>query len=652
MISSMDAPLQRRRTGPWARAFGLLALLALAGCDGTALVTLTATPATVTGFLSYRVMLDSVALQGSSGGSAQSVLPAGVSVDLAQAASLTEILSASTVPKGTYTSATVTVDYTDAVIVADDGSQSGKPLTAQDANGQSIGQVTLTLTFDPSNPVVISKDSTSQLALGFQLSASNNVNLAAGTVTVTPVLVASSLPIDTKTLRLRGPVSSTSGVVSSTTDSTAVNNYTTGIEPFDGLVSESGSVSFSPTATTVFEVNGTPSIGTAGFNALAALGSGAWTVSYGTLTSSTTTTSDATQAAGASVANAASPVATTTTTTTSVSFTPTQVWAGSSVQGGGLDRISGVVTARSGNSLTVPAATWITSAGGESFVSGAATITLGDATAVTLPGQDGAQSNTLAQISVGSWIDAFGSASSLGTGSVALDATSGRVRLENTVASGLVTVQGTDALTIDLYSLGGRSVEPFNFAGTGGASGTPSNPAQYQVTTGALDLLNSIVGSPVQLTGLTGSYGSVPPDFAATSLLDTTTINAEAVIDLGSGGSSAPFTALSSSEIDLPAASADTNGRHQIAVGAQVVDVQTLASDLLIEPSTATTLVFCIAHASTSTVENFNTFAAFIAQLQSELNGTTLVNTITADGVYTAAGTTFAATSVTVYLNI
>jgi hypothetical protein len=337
------------------------------------------------------------------------------------------------------------------------------------------------------------------------------------------------------------------------------------------------------------------------------------------------------------------------TTSTNVSFTPTQIWAGSSVQGGGFDRISGVVTARSGNTVTVPGATWTTNAGVTSYVSGTASITGGTGTAILLLAQAGVQSNSVAQVSVGSVIDAFGTATEGSSGNVTLDVSAGRVRLENTVASGLVTVQGTDSLTVGLATLGGRAFAPFVFTGTGSPD---SNPAQYLATTSGLDLSNSTVGAPVELTGLTALYGAAPPDFIATLLLDSTTINAELVLDWGSGGSVMPFASITTSELELLDTGIVPGLRHQIAVGAQSVDLTILGSDVIIEPSASTTLVYSIAHASTATVENFNTFAAFATQLQSELNGTTVVTLITADGIYTAAGAILAATNVTVDLSI
>jgi len=673
------------------RILALLACLALAACDGTALVTLTATPATtltatpgsVSGFLTYRVTLVSVALQQSSGSDSVNVLPSPVSIDLVQSTNFDEILSSASVRKGTYTSVAVTLDYSNATIVADNGTLGGQPLTPQNVIGQGVSQVTLTLEFDPASPLVITKGNTSQLSLDFLLTASNSVNPTAGTVIVNPVMAASSLPIDTKMGRLRGLLSgataatttssgsSTTSITGTSVTSTTIGTYTTGIKPFDGLVTSGGSMSVSPTPTTVFEINGTPSIGTAGITALAALSPGAWTVAYGTLASTTSTTSiplsttttpdnpDTTVGAGgifgastdttASDTTTTTPLATAFTTSTNVSFTPTQIWAGSSVQGGGFDRISGVVTARNGSSLTVPSATWTTSAGVTSFVSGTATITGGTGTVVILPAQAGVQNNSTANVSVGSVIDAFGTATEGSNGNVALDVTAGRVRLENTVASGTVTIQGTTSLTVNLATLGGRSVAPFVFTGTG------SNPAQYLASTSGLDLSNSVETAPVELTGLTAFYGAGgggQPDFIATLLLDYTSINAELVLDWGSGGSAMPFAAMATGGLELLNTGIVPGLRHQIAVGAYPVDLTTLGADVTIEPSTSTTLVYSIAHASTATVENFNTFAAFATQLQSELNGTTVVTLITADGVYTPAGAILTATSVTVDLNI
>jgi hypothetical protein len=171
------------------------------------------------------------------------------------------------------------------------------------------------------------------------------------------------------------------------------------------------------------------------------------------------------------------------------------------------------------------------------------------------------------------------------------------------------------------------------------------------VSTGALDLSNSTVGVPVIVSGLTSSFGAAPPNFSASTLLDPTTINAELIVDWGTG-TAAPFTSYDSSSIDLDVRNSSIGVRHQIQVGAQIVNVVGLSSDPLIAPNpTSSNTVFTIGHAATATMENFNTYAAFIAQLQTELNGTVLATGITAVGQYTVSTFSFSATSITLFLN-
>jgi hypothetical protein len=52
-----------------------------------------------------------------------------------------------------------------------------------------------------------------------------------------------------------------------------------------------------------------------------------------------------------------------------------------------------------------------------------------------------------------------------------------------------------------------------------------------------------------------------------------------------------------------------------------------------------------------ATVENFNTYAAFIAQLQTELSGSVLATALSASGSYTASSFAFSATSIALFLN-
>ena len=601
------------------------ALLLLAACSGTAVVTMTSTAST-DNFLAYRVGLVAVQLQGSSGSSGLTVLPASTTVDFATLTEVSEVLGAASVTKGTYTSALITLDYSAAQIVYDDGSVNGVTLTPLGANGQALGQVQIKLTLDPSDPFRVASKGASQLALAFNLGASNVVDVSGKTVTVTPLIAGSSLPIDAKPVRVRGPLASVAGIAS--------GSFTVSAMPFNSAASGGGALAVILSDTTTYEINGIESTGATGQVQLAASGAGALAVAYGTLTNinqiTTTTTVTGAQSAA---------------TPTTVSFVANQVLAGSSVQGSGLDRVSGIVAARSGDTLAVEDATLVSAAGLETFLGGTTTVFMGANTVVTVFGQGGTQLNSTLQVSVGSAIDAFGVATVESADTAILDASAGHVRLDTSTASGLVTAQGAGALNLNLAFLGGRAIAPFDFLGSGAA------PAQYEVDTPSLDLTNSTPGVPVIVSGLTASFGAPPPNFTASTLLDPTTIQAELVIDYGSG-TAAPFTTYNGSAIDVDIRNPSIGTRHLIQVGAQTINVLGLASDASIIPDpTAANTVFTIGHAASASTENFDTFAAFIAQVQAELQGAALATGVTAVGQYTASTSTLSATSVTLFLN-
>jgi hypothetical protein len=629
--------------------FGALlgaASLALMACSGTAVVTLTSTAST-DNFLAYRVSLVAVQLQGSSGSAGLTVLPASTMVDFATLTDVSEVLGAASVTKGTYTSALITLDYSAARIVYDDGSVNGVTLTPVGADGQALAQVQITLSLDPSDPFRVASKGASQLALEFNLAASNLVDVSRKTVTVTPLFAGSSLPIDAKPVRVRGPLASIGGVANSASASTTASgaissgSLTLSVMPFNSTAAGGGPLAVILSDLTTYEINGIESTGVTGQGQLATSGTGALAIAYGTLTNvdpvATTTASGQTSA-----------------TPATVSFVASQVLAGGSVQGSGLDRVSGTVAARSGGTLALEDATLVSADGLETFIGGTTTVLMGANTLVTVFGQGGTQLNDALQVSVGSVIDAFGVASvassDTATDTATLDVSAGRVRLDNTTASGLVTAQGSGALNLNLAFLGGRAIAPFDFVGSGAAA------AQYQVSTdqasaGALDLTNSTPGAPVIVTGLTAAFGAAPPNFIAATLLDPTTIQAELVLDYGAG-TAAPFTTYNGTAIDVDIRNPSIGARHEIQVGAQTINVLGLASDVAIVPdATASNTVFTIGHSASSSSENFETYAAFIARVQAELQGATLATGVTAAGQYAASTATLSATSITLYLN-
>jgi hypothetical protein len=600
-----------------------LALLAMAACSGSAVVTLTATPSSDP-FVAYRVALASLQLQTSSGKTSLTVVPTETTVDFTKLLDLSEVLGAPAVAKGTYTGAVITLDYSAAQIIYDDGSLDGIELTPVGTNGKALGLVSVTVTLDPSDPFRSAAKQVGRLALDFNLAASNAVNLSAKTVTITPMMVASMLPIDSKPVRIRGPMLGAS-----------TSFFATGVMPFDSTAAGVGQLEIEPSDATTYEINGFISTGAVGQAQLAAVPANTTTMVFGTLSASDAATSTDTS----------STTLATSTTTSSVSFAALQVLVDGSVQGQGLglDRVTGVVSARSGNTLGIEDATLIQNGGTDTLILGTTIVNVGPNTLVTFFGQGTVETISPQQISVGSSIDAFGTASTTSAGGTLLDASAGRVRLDLTTAAGLVTAQGAGALTLNLTNLGGRAIGVFDFAGSGAAA------SQYTVATDALDLTNSIAAAPVVVTGFPNAFGTASPNFTASTLLDPTTIQAELAVDW-SGGTAAPFTTFDDTSIDLNV-SLTFGPRHQIQIGSQIINIVGLSSDPLISPSTASTTVFSIGHSGSSTVESFNTYGAFITQLQSELNGVTLATGMTAIGQYTASTSAFSATSITLFLN-
>jgi hypothetical protein len=604
-------------------------LLAIAACGGSAVVTLTATPSSDT-FVTYRVGLASIRLQTSGGKAGVTVLPTESMVDFTKLLDLSEVVGAPAVAKGTYTDALITLDYSTAVIIYDDGSLDGVALRPVSANGKDLGVVSIQVKLDPSNPLLSAPKQVGLMALDFNLGASNIVNLSAKTVTITPMVAASLLPIDTKQVRIRGPLLGARGTF-----------FATGVTPFDNSVAGLGQLSITPSDATTYEINGFVSTGSAGLVQLGALPTNTLTSAFGTLTASnaaaTPTTPTTTPASAATVPAS--------TTTSSVSFAASQVLVDSSVQGLDLDRVSGTVSARSGNTLAIEDATVIQTDGTNTFVPGTTIVNVGANTLVTFFGQGVAEVISPQQISVGSSVDVLGTIGTTSAGGTLIDASAGRVRLDLTTASGLVTAQGAGALTLNLTNLGGRAIEAFDFVGSGATAN------QYAVVTGALDLTNAVVAAPVVVTGFPSAFATASPNFTASTLLDPTTIQAELLIDW-SGGTAAPFTAFDSSAITLDVHNTGIGPRHQIQFGSQIIDLAGLSSDPMITPSTTgSTTLFSIGHAASFTVESFNTYDAFITQLQSELSGGTLATGMTAVGQYTAATFAFSATSITLFLN-
>jgi hypothetical protein len=582
-------------------------------------------------FLSYQVNLVSLQLQKADGTMVET-LPATTAVDFVQLINLSEILSVRQIPPGDYVAAQVTVDFTNASIMVDDGTGTGVAVKPLDSSGAALGQLQLMVQLDAKNHLQINAAKISRIAFDFNLLASNMVDLTAKTVTVSPVLVAGVVPVDNKQIRVRGEIASVD---------TANSEYTAQVDPFHNHNDDKQSgLVVHTTDTTTFEINGAPFVGAAGLTQLATLATGTLAVAFGSVDPTTQT------------------------------FTATNVLAGSSVEGGGFDHILGTVIGRTGNTLTVHAAhmqdhdNGDNHDGADNFVAGNSTVTIAAATAVTAQGQASATpAHTIAEISVGSLIDAFGTASKDGSGKVTLDASAGRVRLDLTQVQGVLNAVGSKQVTIKLNSIGRLPSSLFDFGGTG-AAGALSDPAQYVLATGNLSLTPFTVGSSLLGIGFVAPFGAAPPDFDAITLAngsqgdiddndddnDNSGKGAQMDIDWGNSGTTTPFKALDPTHLELDATNSSIGSHHRIQVDPQDVDITALASDPSIVAAGGMT-EFAITGRHGRATDNFSSFADFESALAMDLNGTTTALRLTADGQYDAASNTFTARRITILLS-
>src|SRR5258708_5835480 len=265
------------------------------------------------------------------------------------------------------------VDRTGCTIIVDDGTGTGVAEKRVDTCGAALGQLQLMVQLDNKNDLKINAAKASRIAFDFNLLASNVVDLTAKTDTVSPTLVASVVPIDNKQIRVRGEISAVDA---------ANNDYTINVDPFhDNDGNKLSPLVVHTTDSTTFEINGKPFAGAAGLAQLATLPADTIAVAFGNLQAGDQT------------------------------FTATSVLAGSSAEGGGFDHVVGNVVDRNGNTLTIHGARMDGRGGDDDddFIAVNSTVNIAAATAVTAAGQSAATpAHSIAEISVGSLIDAFG----------------------------------------------------------------------------------------------------------------------------------------------------------------------------------------------------------------------------------------------------
>ena len=566
-------------------------------------------------FMSYIINIDAITLTRSDG-TLVTPLVTPESVDLARLNSITELVEAPAVPEGTYTSGSVTLDWTSTQLVW--LNLNGQTQSASAANPSGTGMTTaaVTVTFDPAHPLVVTQNQSVRLQIAVDLTASNELTTPAApaVVTVQPFVTMSAAPVDATVMRLRGLFVTTTGVSS---------GFYMNTRPFYDLVSSLGAVVVNTNAQTYFNINGSVYTGAAGLSAIATQQQNMPLVVYGTLGN----------------LSGISPT-----------FNATQVYFGQIQESQLAYYLTGTVTARSGDTITLRAVDALTPLGSTAYID-SVPVTLGSGTAVF---EDGIATPglTMANVSVGQQITVAGQPTfdTTGTVVVGLDATTGFVRLRPTTLWSTLNADSTQ----DLLSLGRFAPAAMTFTGTG-TSG-PATPTAYVVDTSAVPPgPTPTTGQLLQVQGGVTPFGTAPPDFTARSLTPGPSTLQTLVVNWSNGGSAHPFTSASDAGLVVNLADADLGATHEIRTGPAPLDLKSLAASPLITTTGADQSNLQLAIGSTtltSGISVFNSASAFASAVNSDFAaGTNKISRLVAYGQYDSVNNTFVAARISVALH-
>lgn len=591
---------------------------------GTPVITLTAQPGN---FTSYIVTIDEIELTRNDG----TVVPlpsASNHVDLARLSSMVQFLEAPAVEEGTYVSATFFLDYASSHVTVGVGGTAGATTLVDASTGTTPTVDTITVKFDPNNPLVIGNQTSSPVNFNIDLEASNTVNYSNGlpaTVTVHPLFTATATPVYDKPVFTRG--------LFVFVDSNA-GTFTLNTRPLHDVLNSGnglGAVTVIPNDQTYYNINGVPYTGAAGLKALTALQSQTAVLQVA--------------AVGTNPFGNLSKV--------TPSFTATQVYAGSSLESTIQDHITGIVAARSSNTLTVIGAGLVDRVGQFGYAQ-SIPVTIASSTIVSVDGANVTPTPNINSVSVGQFIDVSGQDSITTDGlndPTALDATNGQIRLQPSTLWGTLNSATAGSASVSLVQVD-RFYQPgqFNFAGTGVNSGVDAQAASYNVNTGSTDESATAPGTLLKIVGLATPFGSAPPDFAASTIAPIASLPQQLVIEWSGNGSPSPFTVLAGAGLGINLQDT-TLARAVILNGPQTTNVTALTNPnptvLTVVPATGTPqsqYLFTVGNVLNN-VSVFNDPASFATSVQSYISTAGAVRKLVATGQYDGAGN-FVATDI------
>lgn len=555
--------------------------LTLAGVDGD--------------FLQYRVRLVSVRLRRSDGTRVE-LLPQSRMVEFTDYEELAEVVTAATMPVGTYESVDVTLDYRDAEILLE---VEGEPrrTTVVDANGDALEEVTVRLRIDDDNLLVVDPDFPALFTLAFDLANSHvvdPVNTEIVRVALFPVLVAEVDPLRPVGVVLRGPLIAVDE---------AVDTYRIAIRPFYLRAGRFGGLDVLTDANTVWHINGDTFIGEAGLRALAAQGDGIETVATGRYRRRDRL------------------------------FVADTVLVGGSVPGVNLDGLTGYVLSRTDDDriFIQGARLWLT--GLEPVYRDIVAVQLDRNTRV-IDARFPEDRFSLDRISIGQRVRILGQ---WDEETQIVDAR--RVHLQPT----RLTVVGEefDPKTLDafLVAFGRWPAGWFNYRGTGVDEDSDANPDIYEIDVADIDFgpRPPELDIPLEVRGFVTPFGSAPPDFVAHTVRDFSEFGARLWVNW------VPASAVAFNQVDPiglvlnPAAGFGIF--HDLRFGALVTDILQLDPLPTIEPVSddgGERGIYAIVQRGyvTADIVHYSSFRRFVSDLSLRLNRGATVRRLHANGGY------------------
>jgi hypothetical protein len=617
--------------------FGATAVLGLfaSGCGndqftyGTPVITVSATPGP---FTAYLVEIDQILLTRNDNTPAYPLLQPQI-VDFAKLGDMPEVFGAPAILEGTYTSATITLNYGTSVYqsaallyVNVNGTSTAVSPVSVDSTGTATtaGSVSYTVKFDPAHPLVITRGVSTPIDFNFDLSASSVLNLTTSPaqVAVRPFIGASTVPNYTKPMRARGVY-----VTTDTTNSTFTMNARSF---FDTQGNPSGAITVQTDANTAYNVNGVVYQGAAGLAAIKPLQINTILEAYGTF----------------GALNSVTPT-----------FVATQVYAGVAVENLLTDRITGTVASRSGNTLHIHNAEIesrcinIPIGVALSFVNDYP-VTIADTTPVTVDGRPDLGSVPIQNLSVGQQVDmeAIATPTNCGTVQASGDATNGLIRLTPTTGWGTLNAPPASGISANLLTLGGAQPATLTFTGTGSA-GADADPSAYAIDTTGVDTSALAATSLFRFDGLVTPFGAAPPDFTATSVAAGSATDQVLAVEWAGNGTTTPFVTKDSNGLVVNISGGSLGATHLVQTGPLIINDPSTTIDLtspqvnpIIVADPTLTSQFAVGNPSSTTgLAMFYDYTSFLTDLNTVLNGTNTIQKLVAVGKYNQVTNTFTA---------